>query len=114
MSGKKLAVKTDGISILPMLLGRGKQQVHDFLYWEFHEDGGRQAVRMGKWKGIREGVFKNPLAAIQLYDLDADPGEKNDLSQLHPELISSMRNILSREHVESQQFPFFKRNSAGF
>ncbi len=114
LSGRKLAVKTDGISILPMLSGRGKQQVHDFLYWEFHEDGGRQAVRMGKWKGIREGAFKNPLATIQLYDLDADPGEKNDLSQLHPELIASMRNILSREHVESQQFPFFKRNAAGF
>lgn len=112
LSGNRTTLKTDGISILPLLLGKGKQKEHDFLYWEFHEDGGRQALRIGKWKGIREGVFKNPLAAIQLYDLDADPAEKNDLAGSHPQLITRMKDTLAREHLESQQFPFFNNSQA--
>ena len=36
----------DGLSILPTLTGKGEQRQHDFLYWEFHEENGRQAVRL--------------------------------------------------------------------
>ncbi|MCJ7730381.1 MAG: arylsulfatase, partial [Sedimentisphaerales bacterium] len=49
----------DGISMLPTLLGQTrKQKKHEFLYWEFHEQGKKQAVRMGDWKGVRLNVAK--------------------------------------------------------
>ncbi|MEM7110415.1 MAG: arylsulfatase, partial [Bacteroidota bacterium] len=43
----------DGISFLPTLTGKGPQQQHEYLYWEFHEKGGRQAIRLGNWKGVK-------------------------------------------------------------
>ena len=45
--------KIDGISMVPTLLGQPQTNRHDFLYWEFHERGFQQAVRMGDWKAIR-------------------------------------------------------------
>jgi hypothetical protein len=42
----------DGLSLVSTLLKKGKQTQHPFYYWEFHENNGRQAVRMGKWKGV--------------------------------------------------------------
>jgi len=59
--------------MLPTLLGQSsKQKKHEFLYWEFHEQGKRQAVRMGDWKGIRQNVAKNPNGPIELYYLKPD------------------------------------------
>ncbi len=57
---------TDGISFLPTLKGKKQQPRHNYLYWEFHEGGGRQAVRMGNWKGVRLQVKKDPNAPIEL------------------------------------------------
>ena len=48
----------DGISFLPELLAKENQRKHDFLYWEFTEYGGQQAVRMGKWKSIRRNILR--------------------------------------------------------
>jgi hypothetical protein len=53
-----------------VLTGKGKAPQHDFLYWEFHEQGGKQAVRQGKWKAIRFNVIENPNAPVELYDLE--------------------------------------------
>ena len=75
----------DGISYLPELTGKGKQQKHDYLYWEFHEINGRQAILMDNWKAIRYNVSKGE--PMQLYNLDEDPGERNDVAAEHPELI---------------------------
>lgn len=106
LTGQSLQAKTDGISLLPLLLNKGQQRQHDFLYWEFHEDGGRQAVRMGKWKAIREGVIKNPAAEVKLYNLLTDYAEKNDLAAANPEIVKKAREIMDREHVENENFPF--------
>lgn len=106
LASQKLPFKSDGISLLPVLTKKGKQPQHEFLYWEFHEDGGRQAVRIGKWKGIREGVMKNPNVPIALYDLDADPKESNDLSQKYPTVVKRIQQIMSEQHVENKSFPF--------
>ncbi|WP_316811352.1 arylsulfatase [Pedobacter heparinus] len=103
--GKPLPVKTDGISILPLLLNKGTQKQHDFLYWEFHEQGGRQAVRAGKWKAIREKVKQDANAPIFLYDLIADPKERNNLAAKHPDVVKKMAAIIQREHVENKDFP---------
>lgn len=108
IAGMPAPPHTDGISLLPTLSGKGKQTQHKFLYWEFHENGGRQAVRMGKWKGIRLNVINNPHAPLQLYDLEADPGETKNVARENPRIIQSIQKIMQQEHVENINFPFFK------
>lgn len=96
---------SDGISFLPELLEK-KQNRHDFLYWEFLEGGGKQAVRMGKWKGIRLNVHSQPNAPIALYDLENDIEEQNDIAPLHPNIISQIKSIMKEEHIRSKDFSF--------
>ena len=98
----------DGISLLPTLRSVGKQRQHDDLYWEFHEDGGSQAVRMGSWKAIRLDVLKNPDGPIRLFDPSKDPQEKNDVSAQNSGVTKKMRQIMKKEHVENKNFPFIK------
>ncbi len=104
-----LTTNLDGISILPTLTSRGKQKKHDYLYWEFHEDGGRQAVRIDNWKGIRENVIKDANRAIQLYNLATDPGETKDVSSGHPSIVEKIKSIMQNAHVENTNFPFIKK-----
>jgi len=97
----------DGISFLPTLLGEGEQPKHEYLYWEFHEQGGKQAVRMGKWKGIKLNVKKDPNGPIALYDLEKDPAEQQDISDEHLDVIAEMEKIMKEAHLPNPQFPFF-------
>ncbi|MEO5649847.1 MAG: sulfatase-like hydrolase/transferase, partial [Ginsengibacter sp.] len=99
----------DGISILPTFIGKGKQKQHEYLYWEFHEDGGRQAVRMGDWKGIRENAMKNINGPVQLFNLTKDPGEKNNIASQNPLIVKKIEMILKEAHVENPNFPFAKK-----
>ncbi|QMU30430.1 arylsulfatase [Adhaeribacter radiodurans] len=94
----------DGISILPTLRNQEKQAQHDFLYWEFHEDGGRQAVRLGNWKGVRLNVKKDRHSPIQLYNLTVDPAEKKDISAAHPDVVKQIARIITREHIPNNDF----------
>jgi arylsulfatase A-like enzyme len=96
---------SDGISFLPVLTGAVDQEKHDFVYWEFHEQGGKQAVRMGKWKGIRLGVKENRNAPIELYDLDRDPGESTNLAGQHPHVIDHLDSLMKKAHEPSEIFP---------
>ena len=50
LTGSELKSETVGLSFLPTLLGRNSQKTHDYLYWVFHEGGGKQALRIGDWK----------------------------------------------------------------
>jgi arylsulfatase A-like enzyme len=95
LTGQKLE-ETDGISFLPTLLGQYKrQQVHEYLYWEFSSGGGQYAVRCGNFKGVKMRA-SNPSSKWEVYDLSNDPGEKNDLSAQHPELISKFNEIVKK------------------
>lgn len=79
--------ETDGVSLLPELLGR-QQAKHEFLMWEFGGYGGQQAARMGKWKAVRRGLRNNPDAPIQLFDLSADPREESNVADQHPQVVA--------------------------
>ena len=97
----------DGISFLPILLGENtKQKTHEYLYWEFHEKGGRQAVRKGKWKAVKYNVFKNPDGPLELYDLKIDQGEENNVASKHPEVVADMETILKTARTPSDIFTF--------
>lgn len=94
----------DGISFLPELLGKA-QEAHKFLYWEFPSYGGQQAVRMGKWKGIRRNIFKDSMA-VELYDLEADIQEMNDVANQYPEVVKQIELILKEEHSPAEMDKF--------
>ncbi len=101
-------IATDGLSFLPVLTQKGKQNQHPFLYWEFHEDGGKQAVRAGKWKAIKLDVIKNPTNSLQLYNLEKDTSEQNDISKQHPHIVRRLSKIIEQQHTENSNFPFIK------
>lgn len=102
----KIDHKIDGISFLPTLTGNKNQKQHDHLYWEFHEQGGRMALRKGDWKLVQYNIEKNPQGPVELYNLRNDPSEKNDLAQKFPDEVKKLRKIMLAERVPSTLFPF--------
>jgi len=100
IAGVKAPERIDGISMLPALLGR-KQRTHDFLYWEFHEGGFKQAVRMGDWKAIRLG----PNLPLELYRLDRDLGETQNVAMEFPEILSRIERYLAGARSQSAYWP---------
>lgn len=83
--------ETDGISYLPVLYGKVKQQKkHDYLYWEF---GGQIAVRIGDLKGVKR-YTRNPDLKWEIYDLNADPKEASNIAGNHPGMIERLDAIV--------------------
>jgi arylsulfatase A-like enzyme len=107
LAGADAPDNIDGISFVPTLLGqKQKQKEHEYLYWEFHERGGKQAVRKGKWKAIRLQVKRDPDGPLELYDLQKDPQEKNNVASQHPDIVDRMAQIMREAHVDSDVFVF--------
>jgi arylsulfatase A-like enzyme len=71
------------------------------MYWEFHERGFQQAVRMGRWKAVR---LKRG-SALELYDLEADPGEQKELAAGHPDVVAKIDAYLETARTESSRWP---------
>ncbi len=92
----------DGISLLPTLTGENTQKQHKYLYWEHARK--HQAVRSGKWKGIRH----LPDTVIELYDLEKDPGETQDVAAEHPEMVREIADIMENGRTESERYPLVK------
>ena len=110
ITGANIPNKIDGISFKNTLLNK-KQKAHDFLYWEFPSYKGQQAVRIGKWKGIRKNIFDGNMK-IELYNLENDLGEEIDLSKDHPDIIKRIERIMIQEHetAELDRFKFKELN----
>jgi arylsulfatase A-like enzyme len=98
---------TDGISFLPALTGNSlHQRKHPYLYWEFYEMGGKQAVRKDNWKAVRLNTRTgNP--AIELYNLDTDPSETQDVSSLYPEKVADLEAIMAEAHTPAADISLF-------
>jgi arylsulfatase A-like enzyme len=93
--------KTDGVSIVPTLLDRdAEQNQHDYLYWEFYEQRGGRAVRMGRWKGVRPKWH----APTELYDLTRDPGEERNVAAEHPEVVAKIDAAMREAHVPATEW----------
>lgn len=95
----------DGLSLLPLLTGDGQQQQHAYLYFEFHEEGGKQAVRQGDWKLVHLNASAKDGDKWELYNLAADPGETTNLVDLHPEITAMLKRIMREAHVPDPQWP---------
>ena len=94
----------DGISFKSTLLNQ-KQKQHDFLYWEFPSYKGQQAVRIGKWKGIRKNIFNGNLK-IELYNLETDLKEQVDVAQQNPEIVKKISAVMQQEHIPASNDRF--------
>lgn len=101
--GTKLpaVAKTDGVSVLPLLKG-GAAPRRDYFYWELHEAGpSLQAIRFGDWKAVKNG----PSAAVELYDLKADPGEKQDLAAKYPDVVAKAVKLMAGAREDHPDWP---------
>jgi arylsulfatase A-like enzyme len=101
LTGAKTEVTTDGISFLPTLTGSGKQKEHEYLYWEFYEQGSRQSVRFGDWVAIRQPMFSG---SASLFNLKQDIAEQNDLAKQHPELVAKAVAYMEQAHTPNQNW----------
>lgn len=72
-----------------------RQAEHDYLYWEFYEQGGKQAVRFGKWKAMRSPMY---TGKIELYDLSKDLGESNDIAVHHRDIVRRSESMMAEAH----------------
>lgn len=103
LAGANVPAGCDSLSFVPTLLGKSAEQPrHEFLYWEFHEGGFKQAaLYQGRWKGIRSG---GPDAPIVLYDQQTDVAEKTDVAAEHPEIAAKIAEYLSQARSESAEW----------
>jgi len=99
--GRQPPAGLDGISMLPAIEGRPSPRSHDYFYWEFHEKGFSQAVRMDDWKASRKGLGQ----PLELYDLTTDPGERCDVAGDHPDVVARIEAYLKTARTESAHWP---------
>tara|TARA_R110002095_G_scaffold216599_1_gene214939 strand:+ start:11432 stop:12952 length:1521 start_codon:yes stop_codon:yes gene_type:complete len=87
----------DSVSIAPTLTGKpDQQQQHGLLYWEFYEQGSKQAARWGKWKAVRMPML---TGETELYNLDQDLGEGTNLADQHPDIVKKMEVMMQDAHT---------------
>lgn len=107
VAGYAAPIGIDGVSMLASLEGSSStQRQRDYLYWEFK---GRQAVRMGPWKGIRNASN----GEFELHNLTTDIDEKNNVASSHPEIVSRIETIMRAAHADSPLFPLVRAKKAG-
>jgi arylsulfatase A len=103
VAGAKVPAGLDGSSKVRALRGQS-QPASEFLYWEFHERGFQQAVRMGQWKAVRLKAG----APLELYDLQTDPAEQRDVAAANPAIVAKIEAYLSTARTESERWPIKK------
>jgi arylsulfatase A-like enzyme len=99
LAGAPAPRDVDGLSMVRALTGRGTPPQHAWLYWEFYEQGSAQAVRMGRWKAVRKPMLTGP---IELYDLEADLGERRDVAAAHPDVVARAERVMREAHHPSE------------
>ena len=107
ITGVEIPDNIDGISFLPELLGDSKnQENHSYLYWEFHEKGGRQAIRMGDWKAVKYNVLEHPDKPMKLFNLSNDIGEQHNVAAKFPKVVKQIESLFQGARTSSDVFTF--------
>ncbi|MGL4292345.1 MAG: arylsulfatase [Bacteroidales bacterium] len=103
MIGAKTKNKEDGLSIYPLLTGTKGQKEHEYLYFEFQELGGRQALRRGDWKLLHLNIRNKPV--YELYNIAADPQEKYNRIAEYPEIANDLKSLMSQARTSDSNWP---------
>ena len=106
LTGQEIHDSVDGISFLPTLLGKEGQQEHEYLYWEFHEKNGRQAIRKGDWKLVRYDVFSPEKMTTELYNIAEDPAETRNVAEENQDIAEELLHLMKGARTESPVFTF--------
>lgn len=77
----------DGVDLVPFVNGKSGTP-HDNLYWR---TGARHAIRSGNWKLVKPHDGRE-----RLFDLAADPGEKNDLAASQPAKLKELQELYAK------------------
>ena len=110
LAGAKTPSDLDGISIVPELTGEGTQALHEFLYWEFYEKGGKRAVRFGNWKAVQQNLAgADQKDGVELFDLSQDIGEENNIAADQPEIVGQALDYFASAHTPSEFWAFGRR-----
>jgi len=104
----KVPPGVDGISIVPVLLGK-EQKPHDYLYWE-NPQGAKlaKAVRMGAWKGYQAAAGKargaglSQPVSLELHDLASDRAETKNVAADHPDVVKKIEAIMRQAHTDTE------------
>lgn len=95
----------DGIDLVPLLLGEDEPARDKPMIWEFHGYRGQLAVMAGPWKAVRQGVATDQPGDWELYHLERDPAEGEDLAQAHPEVLARLVHAFESDRSPSEVFP---------
>lgn len=83
--------KLDGINMTDVLFGRAKSPRNEIVF---------EVSGSVRFPALRKGKYK--LVGKELYDLEADPGEKNDISSKLPEVV---KELSARVEVVGKERP---------
>lgn len=89
--------KLDGQSIVERITGKQNELPERPLFWRQHGSTGDRAMRLGSWKVTHQRSDGLPP---QLFDLQKDIGENNNLAALKPEILASMLQQLDAWETE--------------
>ena len=107
IAGDTLPKNLDGLSVWSSILDQSKKLPKRCLYWEFHEQGGKQAIRWNNWKLVRLAVQEKGFhREVELYNLFKDPGENQNLAETQPQLVEKLIHLMDKQRVPSKNFPF--------
>jgi arylsulfatase A-like enzyme len=103
----------DSISMLPLFRDPETPVRENVVHHSFH---GKFAIRNGRWKLVLcpgsggwthrdEDAVKEGLPLVQLYDMQADPGEQQNLYREHPEIVEELRALLEKQVADGRSTP---------
>jgi len=82
-------LQLDGVDLLPLATGATDRAPHQSLFWRYDK---AIALRRGKWKLVRQPAGpRAPEPAFELYDLEKDLAEKNNLVLSEPAIVADLR-----------------------
>lgn len=109
----------DSVSMLPNLLGKSEKPVREATV--HHSINGTFAIRRGKWKLIdapHSGGWSSPkpsekalykdLPEVQLYDLEKDPGETQNVSAENSAVVEKLEALLKKYREDGRSVPVAK------
>jgi len=104
IAGVNTAFQTDGMAVLNNT-GKEALKKERVFYWEFYENGFKQAIRFGKWKAIRFYQGAKPVRT-ELYNLDDDVSEKHNVATQHIDVVLQLENYMDAAHSNAEHPKF--------